>query len=94
MVWEVGDQGVINSAARLSNGNTLICRQTQGAVVEVTKRGEVKWLYGDLKNPYDAQRLPNGNTLIADFNGVREVTSKGELVWERKENPASRIHRY
>ncbi len=94
VVWEVENQGGVLSASRLENGNTLVCRQANNMVVELNRRGDVVWSKGELRNPYDAQRLPNGNTLIVDYKGVQEVDAKGEVVWERKGNGASRVHRY
>ncbi len=94
VVWEIENQGGVLAASRLDNGNTLICRQADNMVVEVNRGGEVVWSKGDLKNPYDAQRLPDGNTLIVDYSGVQEVNPKGEVVWERSGNGASRVHRY
>lgn len=94
VVWEATDQGGALSASRLDNGNTLICRSGNNMVVEINRDGEIVWAQRDLRNPYDAQRLPSGNTLIADFTGVREVNPKGEVVWQRDGQGASRVHRY
>ena len=94
VVWEVSDQKGVISASRLENGNTLVCRQAGNMVVEMNRAGEIVWSKGELRNPYDAQRLPNGNTLIVDYNGVQEVNAKGEDVWKRSGNGASRVHRY
>jgi hypothetical protein len=46
---------IISGAARLPNGNTLICEGTGGRFLEVTKEGEVVWEYrnpfsGDIRN--------------------------------------------
>ena len=94
VVWEVDNQGGVLSATRLENGNTLICRQANNMVAEINRRGDVVWSKGELRNPYDAQRLPDGNTLIVDYKGVQEVNPKGEIVWQRSGNGASRVHRY
>jgi hypothetical protein len=94
VVWEAYEQSGALSASRLDNGNTLICRSGNNMVVEINREGEIVWAQRELRNPYDAQRLPNGNTLIADFIGVREVNPKGEVVWQRDGQGASRVHRY
>ncbi|MCA9271238.1 MAG: PQQ-binding-like beta-propeller repeat protein, partial [Planctomycetales bacterium] len=94
VVWEAVNQAGVLSASRLENGNTLICRSGNNMVVEINRAGDVVWSHSGLRNPYDAQRLPSGNTLIVDFQGVRELNPKGEVVWQRDGNGASRVHRY
>ncbi|MEA3297943.1 MAG: hypothetical protein U9Q31_00310 [Chloroflexota bacterium] len=62
---------------RLANGNTLICAQCDGRIIEVTPAGEIVWMYGALVIPTGMDRLENGNTLISVFgeNRVIEVAA-------------------
>jgi outer membrane protein assembly factor BamB len=55
-------------------GNVLIADQFNNRVIEITRRGDIVWSFGDGNNapgptstvaPNDAERLPNGETLIA-----------------------------
>jgi hypothetical protein len=62
---------------RLATGNTLICAQCDGRIIEVTPAGEIVWMYGALVIPAGMDRLENGNTLISVFgeNRVIEITA-------------------
>jgi hypothetical protein len=71
----------------LPNGNLLVLFPRHG-VYEITRGKEVAWKYLDRKVSHDADRLPDGNTLIAFGAGdtvedmqVKEVNSRGEIVW-------------
>jgi hypothetical protein len=85
------------SATRLTNGNTLICDNQSGLVLEVRtsdyRAGElndgytpdsIRWSYapGGSCWPKTAQRLSNGNTLIAASDFVVEVDAAGSTVWQ------------
>jgi len=56
-----------------------------GKVVEYDKDFKEIWSY-EIRSPWAAVRLKNGNTLITDEhdNLTREVSPKGETVWEFK----------
>jgi hypothetical protein len=58
---------------RLVNGNTLICAQCDGRIIEVTPAGEIVWMYGALVIPTGMDRLENGNTLISVFGENRVI---------------------
>jgi PQQ-like domain len=69
------------SALRLKNGNTLITATGNGTVVEVNKKGETVWEFGQKDIPtlklYQMQvaiRLENGNTVISNWcvNGIKK----------------------
>jgi hypothetical protein len=62
---------------RVANGNTLICAQCNGGIVEVTPDKEIVWTYGAMKTPAGVERLENGNTQISVFgeNRVIEVAA-------------------
>jgi hypothetical protein len=74
----------------LSNGNILFVLPLKG-IYEINRRGDVVWSYLDKQVTHDADRLPNGNTLVV-FGGfdrkndiqVKEINSKGEIVWRWK----------
>ena len=85
------------SASRLANGNTMICDNQSGLVLEVRtsdyRAGEMNdgytpdsivWSYapGGAYWPKTAQRLSNGNTLIAASDVVVEVDASGSAVWQ------------
>lgn len=60
------------SAQRLPNGNTLICADTEGHVVEVTASGEVAWEYINPVTSAGAVRFkrddwPMGNSIFRAF---------------------------
>jgi hypothetical protein len=57
-----------------------------GKVVEYDKNFQAIWTY-EIPTPWAAVRLQNGNTLITDEHDklVREVSPKGETVWECKQ---------
>lgn len=84
------------SASRLPNGNTLICDNQSGFVLEVRSADydpgalndgytadSVVWSYapGGSYWPKTAQRLSNGNTLIAASDFVVEVDAACDTVW-------------
>jgi hypothetical protein len=62
---------------RHANGNTLICDQCNGRIIEVTPNKDIVWMYGAISSPAGMERLTNGNTLIAVFgeNRVIEIAS-------------------
>lgn len=71
----------------LQNSNILLVLPGKG-VYEINRNGEILWSYLDSKVSHDADRLPNGNTLVVFGNEdkisdpqVKEVNSKGEVVW-------------
>lgn len=72
--------------ARLTARGTYLlpCLQT-GRVVEYDKDFNEVWSYS-IRSPWAAIRLKNGNTLISDEQDAlaREVSPKGETVWEFK----------
>lgn len=85
------------SASRLPNGNTLICDNQSGLVLEIRsvdyRPGEINDGYtsdsvvwscspGGSSWPKTAQRLANGNTLIAASETLVEVDASGTTVWQ------------
>ncbi len=72
--------------ARLTDAGTiLIAHMDNKKVVEYDSKGKEVWSYA-IESPWSATRLPNGNTLIATNKKlVREVNSKGETVWELRQ---------
>lgn len=74
-------------AELLSNKNVLILLPGKG-VYEIDRNKNVVWSYLDGKTSHDVDRLSNGNTLIVFGNNdrtddaqVKEINSKGEIVW-------------
>jgi hypothetical protein len=77
-------------------GTFLAAHLTMNKVVEYDKDFKPIWSY-DIGLPWAAVRLKNGNTLIDGEKErvVREVTPKGETVWEFKQSdlPAGVVQR-
>jgi hypothetical protein len=74
----------------LENGNTLVTLMYTRQVAEYDASGKtIVWKSNTnlaLTNPYCAQRLPNGRTLVADHQGVREISESGDSVtWQLKQ---------
>src|SRR5476651_188765 len=73
---------------RMTNkGTYLIAHMDLGKVIEYDKNWKEIWQC-DAPSVWAAVRLKNGNTLISgNQNGfVREINSKGDIVWEIKNN--------
>ena len=78
-----------NSAELLENGHILIADENNNRVIEVNRKGEIKWQYPATPDPSllsgaaFASRLPNGHTLITDSNNNRiiEVDHAGNVKW-------------
>ncbi len=68
-----------------ATGTYLISWLSLNKVVEYDKDFKPIWTY-DILSPWAAVRLKNGNTLITNEKDklTREVTPKGETVWEHK----------
>lgn len=66
-----------------AQGTYLLAFLGLDRVVEYDKNFKEIWRY-NIDKPWAALRLKNGNTLITDEKNslTREVTSKGETVWE------------
>lgn len=71
----------------LPNKNILMLLPGKG-VYEIDRSKNVVWSYFDKKVSHDADRLENGNTLVVFGNNdkkdeaqVKEINSKGEIVW-------------
>lgn len=79
--------------ARLTDAGTLlVAHMDMKKVVEYDSAGKEVWSY-EIDGPWAAQRLKNGNTLIATNRRViREVTPKGETVWEVKAEDFADYH--
>jgi len=78
-----GTHGQFRHIRMTRAGTLLVPHLGEGKVVEYDTDGRVLWSV-PAKSPWSAVRLDNGNTLIAgDWSAyVREVSPKGETVWE------------
>jgi outer membrane protein assembly factor BamB len=97
--WKVEGVGAPLSAQRLPNGNTLVAEVSGNRVREFDANGKEVWnltqMAGrNVQTPYYAERLENGNTMVADATGVREVSAKGDVIWEKLDQGVSRVSRY
>ncbi len=87
-----GIHGEFRRARVTAQGTYLVPVFGMGYVVEYDKKFNEIWNY-KIRSPWAAIRLKNGNTLITDEADslTREVSPKGETVWEcntRKDLPA------
>lgn len=63
------------------NGNT-------GRVLELDRRGKLRWQIDNLRMPIDAQVLPGERVLVCEqgTNRVKEMDFKGKVLWEKQIN--------
>jgi hypothetical protein len=67
--------------ARLtSQGTLLVAHMDLNKVVEYDSNGNELWSF-PADRPWGVTPLANGNVLITDSKGVREVTRRGDSVW-------------
>lgn len=96
--WELTGLSSPISSSRLPNGNTLVCEVSGRRVREFDRNKKVVWDSSQhnvtLQSPICAQRLDNGHTMISDYKGIREITPKGKIVWQRMETGIRGFHRY
>ena len=78
-----GTHGQFRHIRMTAAGTILVPHMGEGKVVEYDLDGKAVWSVA-AKSPWHAVRLANGNTLIAgDWSCyAREVSPKGETVWE------------
>jgi hypothetical protein len=86
--WWRDNEAAIEMPAHQDNrhllGYTLIVIADYGQVVELDRDGKVRWQFGGLSAPFDAQLLPGGRVLVAESGcGVSERNLKGELLWQK-----------
>ena len=75
-----------------SAGTFLAAHMDNNKVAEYDADGKEIWSLA-IPSPWAATRLKNGNTLISSNKGfVREVTPKGETVWEFTQQDVPEIH--
>ena len=88
VTWEVRTGNGPQHAVRLENGNTLVTLMGSRQVLEYDPTGKtIVWRSGvRFVNPYGAQRLPSGNTLVADHQGLHELSTDGtKVVWQHRQ---------
>jgi hypothetical protein len=80
VVWEFTAETQCHDAARMDNGNTLIC--TANELLEVDAAGTVAWRF-PAEQAYGIDLLPDGNVLVAKLGGeVIEVDrSANAIIW-------------
>ncbi|MDA3926135.1 MAG: PQQ-binding-like beta-propeller repeat protein [Kiritimatiellae bacterium] len=97
IVWsyksEFGKGGGVFGVQRLENGNTLVCENSTGRILEVDQDGKIVFELqmpfmekGSHNNLRTCRKLKNGNYLVA-FKAkklVREYTPDGKVVQEIK----------
>jgi hypothetical protein len=90
-----GTHGQFRHIRMTRAGTFLIAHMDLGKVVEYDRSGKELWSV-DAPSAWAAVRLKNGNTLISgnQHGWVREVTPKGETVWEinKDELPGFPLH--
>ena len=76
----VSVHGQFRHARLTAQGTLLVAHMSQDKVVEYDSDGHVLWSFPGV-SPWSANPLANGNVLITDRLGVREVTRRGDSVW-------------
>jgi len=73
-----------NHVVELEDGWFLVSDRLNSRVIEVNRRGEIRWSFAGASKQHAPIRLPDGNTLIADSDGNRivEVDRGGRIVWQ------------
>ncbi len=79
----VSVHGQFRHARLTPQGTLLVAHMSQDKVVEYDSDGHVLWSF-PAAGPWSANPLANGNVLITDQLGVREVTRRGDSVWNWK----------
>jgi hypothetical protein len=78
--WKIDNIQFALDLQRLSGERVLLAEHKANRVTERNSKGEVVWSR-NITEPLTAQRLPNGNTLIANPEGLIEVTRAGKVVF-------------
>jgi PQQ-like domain len=84
----VSVHGQFRHARLTPQGTLLVAHMSQDKVVEYDSDGHVLWQF-PATGPWSANPLANGNVLITDHVGVREVTRRGDSVWNWTPTDAS-----
>lgn len=85
--------GQFRNARLTAKGTLLVAHMSQGKVCEYDNQGNVLFVL-EVASPWSVSELKNGHILVTSNRGfVREVSRKGETVWEIKltENPAYKV---
>ena len=74
-----------NEAFELENGAFLVTDRNNDRCLQVDRKGNLLWSFGEkeLHHPHNANPLSNGNILVSDSDGNRiiEVNRNKEIVW-------------
>ena len=73
--------GQFRHARLTAAGTLLVAHMDFGKVCEYNADGKEVWSF-PAENPWGVTPLKNGNVLITDKRGTREVTKRGDTVWE------------
>jgi hypothetical protein len=76
----VSVHGQFRHARLTANGTLLVAHMDLNKVVEYDWNGKELWSF-PASSPWGVTPLANGNVLITDRMGVREVTRRGDAVW-------------
>ena len=72
--------GQFRHARLTAQGTLLVAHMDLNKVVEYDTSGNELWSF-PADRPWGVTPLANGNVLITDSKGVREITRRGESVW-------------
>jgi hypothetical protein len=72
--------GQFRHARLTERGTILVAHMDLNKVVEYDFDGNELWSFPGV-NPWGVTPISNGNVLITDHQGVREVTRRGDSVW-------------
>ena len=90
--WTIDNIQFALDVQRLTGERVLLAEYKANRVTERNSKGEVLWSH-NLAEPLAAQRLANGNTLIANAQGLIEVTRAGKEVFSYTPQAGQRIMR-
>lgn len=75
-----GSHGQFRHARLTPQGTLLVAHMDLNKVVEYDANGNELWSF-PADRPWGVTPLENGNVLITDSKGVREITRRGDSVW-------------
>jgi len=76
-----GVHGQFRHARITAAGTLLVAHMDFGKVCEYDSKGKELWSF-PAATPWSAEPIKNGNILITDRLGIREVTRRGDVVWD------------
>jgi hypothetical protein len=86
-----GTHGQFRHARLTDRGTLMVANKDSDKVVEYDADGKELWSF-PAQNPWGVTPLPGGNVLITDDIGIREVTRRGDTVWNFGREDVAQYH--